>query len=174
MIHTFSTREEAAIFASAMRSDGYFAEILDEEMGSIYGPLAIGGVRVLVSDETIEDTDESTVADNRAMPPVPATPDAGPFLQALRLVTVSLVAFGLIALAIFLLKSVYHGEQIPPEKVVQFLKYPLILGLAFAAMGPLMDGFTRWLRGERTSMITGCMRWLVIAALGILLILAVL
>ena len=37
MIHTFATREEAAIFASAMRSDGYLAEILDEGMGSIYG-----------------------------------------------------------------------------------------------------------------------------------------
>ncbi len=48
MILRFATYEEAGIYAAWMRSEGHYAAVLDENMGFIWGPLAIGGFRVVV------------------------------------------------------------------------------------------------------------------------------
>ncbi len=165
MIHTFGTREEAAIFAATMRSEGYFAEILDEGMGAIYGPLAIGGIRVLVSEQPIATEPDDALQESTDRPlHEPASGD-GEFRQTVRFFTVGLVAFGLIALALFILA----GTRNSPESIVRLLtpvlKYLLVLGLAFAVLGPLMGGFTRWLRGESTSAATGCLRWLLLVVI---------
>lgn len=163
MIHTFGTREEAAIFAAAMRSEGRFAEIFDEEMGSIYGPLAIGGIRVLVSDQASEEPEGGANGERIENPMAGSTPEGGVFLQALRLFTVSLVACGLIALVLFMLSGASQSPDFVTRFLVGVLKYPLILGLVFAVMGPWMGSFTRWLRGEREPTDTGCLRWLFLA-----------
>jgi hypothetical protein len=144
MIHTFSTREEAAIFASAIRSDGYFAEILDEGMGSIYGPLAIGGIRVLVSDEPLEDAvDEEAGAQELS-----GKADDGELLNTARMMVVGLVGFGLAVVVVFLLSTTSQDPAGLARKLYDYLKIPVLMGLAFAIMGPLMGDFTRWLRGE--------------------------
>ena len=172
MVHTFATREEAAIFASAMRSDGYFADILDEGMGSIYGPLSIGGIRVIVSDERIESA--ANEAESNELSPPTAKPEGGEFLTILRMVVVAVIVLGLSVVAIMLLSAFSEDPGGLARWLIEALKYPLIVGLAFAIMGPLMGGFTRWLRGERNSRVTGWLRWVVVILLSLLLILAML
>ncbi|MGJ8724323.1 MAG: hypothetical protein ACSHYB_07190 [Roseibacillus sp.] len=46
----FSDHIEAAIAASRLRSEGYAADICDESVSSLWGPLTVGGVRVFVSE----------------------------------------------------------------------------------------------------------------------------
>lgn len=55
MIHKFRTYEEASLFVSKMRSEGKFARILDDALGTMWGGAVIGSVRVVVGDETPED-----------------------------------------------------------------------------------------------------------------------
>jgi hypothetical protein len=175
MIHTFATREEAAVFATAMRADGYIADILDEDMASIYGPLAIGGVRVLVSDQPLE---EEVNVDMEATAytgsPPPEENKDGELLRTLRLFAVGVVGIGLLTLVITLL-SVFANDPGGLARVLwQMLKVPLAIGLAFAIMGPWMIHFTRWLRGERVSTGGGILRWLLLALLVPLIILMLL
>ena len=170
MIHTFSTREEAAIFASSMRSDGYFAEILDEGMGSIYGPLAIGGIRVLVSDEPLEDA-----VDGAAGPQEPASKaDDGEFLKTLRMLVVGLVGFGLAVVVVMLLSVTSENPLGLARILYHFLKIPVLIGVAFVIMGPLMGNFTRWLRGEPVGEGMWYLRLLLLALLIPFLLLAAL
>jgi hypothetical protein len=170
MFHTFATREEAAIFASAMRSDGYYAEILDEVMGSIYGPLTIGGIRVLVSDEPIGDTmDEAGGPQTHS-----GMAEDGEFLKTLRMLVVGLVGFGLAVLVIMLLSVTSQDPMALVWILIHSLKFPVLIGLAFAVMGPCMGDFTRWLRGEPIGEGWTYLRWLLLALLIPFLLLAVL
>ena len=174
MVHTFATREEAAIFASAMRSDGYLAEILDEGMGSIYGPLTIGGIRVLVSDESIGDADDGGETEFTVPPPPDVKPDDGEFLTVLRLLTVGIAALGLAVVVVMLLSAHARNPGELVRTLFRVLKYPLMIGLAFAVMGPWMGDFTRWLRGEPSGEGQRYLRWLLLALLIPFLLLVVL
>jgi len=173
MVHTFATREEAAIFATAMRSDGYFAEILDDGMGSIYGPLAIGGIRVVVSDEPMEES-----ADEAGHP---GQTEDGEFLRTLRLFVVGIAGLGLCVVAFMLLWLVLQLIRLfsadPAAGVLAFfhlLKFPLGIALIFVIAAPMMTGFTRWLRGEQLSVASELLRALLLALLIPFLILMVL
>ncbi|MDA7597782.1 hypothetical protein OAE61_00580 [Verrucomicrobiales bacterium] len=55
MIRQFSNFEAACFFANRKREEGYFAEILDEGSGFLYGPIMTGGFRVIVSELSAED-----------------------------------------------------------------------------------------------------------------------
>jgi hypothetical protein len=166
MVHTFATHEDAAIFASAKRAEGYHAEILDEGMSWIYGPLAIGGIRVMVSEEAIPNEHDGEEQDVVVPPPPWVARNDGEFLTTVRLLVVSVVAFGLAVLAITLLAAFSNQPGGLMLELIHLLKYPLAIGLAFALMGPAMVGFTHWLRDERLSQGSGWLRWLL---LGILL-----
>jgi len=173
MIHTFATREEAAIYASAMRSEGHFAEVLDEGMGAIYGPLAIGGIRVLASDEPFDDALDPAEAGELGGGHLSAGEAAGgEFQRGLRLFVVSLVAFGL--LVGLLLPLATETPRGAATMLFHSLKIPLVLALSFVLLGPLMAGFTRLLRGEQESGAARVIRWLLLAALIPLLLLAAL
>ena len=175
VIHTFATREEAAVFATAMRAEGYMAEILDEGMASIYGPLAIGGVRVVVSDGQVEqeaDADSEVTA-QRGQPPAEEYKD-GELLKTLRLLVLGLVGIGLLILGITALSVLSNDPAGLARMLWQMLKVPLVIALAFAIMGPWMIHVTRWLRGERVSRGGGILRWLLLALLVPLIILMLL
>ena len=55
MILRFHNFEAAALAVAKLRDDGYFARICDESVAALWGPGAVGGLRVIVSDEPIED-----------------------------------------------------------------------------------------------------------------------
>jgi hypothetical protein len=162
MMHTFPTREDAAIFAAGMRSDGYMAEILDDGMGAIYGPLAIGGIRVLVSEEPLEAT---TAAEDGSDDTALGKSEDGEFITTVRMLVVAIVAIALIAM-VFMMLSEFSNE--PAELLSELLgiiKFPLVLFSAFALMGPAMPALTRWLRGDRVSNSGQILRWLLLAAI---------
>ena len=133
MIVRFPTYEEASIYAGVMQADGHFAAILDESMGFIYGPLAIGGFRVIVTEEPVVETDE----------PPGEGPIEGSILNFLRLLVGAFVALGL-AVGIGIGwkaagDSFVTGLLVLAAAVVGWLGIYLILG-------PLMVSFTRALR----------------------------
>lgn len=168
MVHTFATGEEAAIFASSRRSDGYFAEILDEGMGAIYGPLAIGGIRVVVSDEPLEETGDGADA------PPPGHAEDGEFLRLVRMLVVGLAAIGLVVIAIGLISIIPRDPVELARALYRMLRLPVLVALIFVLLGPLMGGFTQWLRGEQVTAETGWARWLLIGLLSFFIIMATL
>jgi hypothetical protein len=170
MFHTFATHEEAAIFASAMRSEGYFAEILDEGMGPIYGPLTIGGIRVLVSDEALGDSVDETAGPQA----LSGKADDGEFLRILRLLAIGLAGFGLAVVAVMLLAVTSQDPMGFLRMLFHSLKFPVLIGLVFAVMGPCMGDFTRFVRGEPLGEGWRYLRWLLLALLIPFLLLAVL
>lgn len=179
MVHTFATREDATIFASAMRADGYHAEVMDDCMGSIYGPLAIGGIRVIVSDAPITGGDDDGDGEF-TLPPPPQKAADGEFRATVRLLVVGVAGLGLIMVALSLLwvvlRLIHWFTESPIDAalaVFHLLKVPLGIVLSFVLLGPCMPAFTRWMRGERVSEGDGILRWLLLAALVPLLLLVI-
>jgi len=147
MIHRFATYEEAGIYAGAMRSDGYYAAILDENMGFIYGPIAVGGFRVIVSDEPVEDEEP--------LAPTPAPMD--PAFDAIRLMVVAFVSLGILIEALLFMKY-------PNLFFQRFIGGLFCIALPCAIsclLIPLVEPMTRAFRDER-SPFGICVRALVV------------
>lgn len=49
----FNTYDEASLFAAMKRADGYFAEVIHQNAGHIWGASAVNGFPVLVSEDVI-------------------------------------------------------------------------------------------------------------------------
>lgn len=137
VIVRFNTYEEASIYAGVMQADGHFAEILDECTGFMYGPLAIGGFRVIATEEPAVEAEG----------PPAAGPLESSILDFLRLLVSAFVAFGL-TLGIGQLAQEGGGLLL-----VALLALVAVsagwLGLCLL-MGPLMIPFTRALRDEKS------------------------
>ncbi len=67
MLVRFNTLAEAVSFAARRRSEGFLAELCDEAVSSLWGPLTVGGVAVITSD----------VAVRSAVPDTPDIPSSG-------------------------------------------------------------------------------------------------
>ncbi|MCX6873336.1 MAG: hypothetical protein NTW21_05940 [Verrucomicrobia bacterium] len=152
MIVRFATYEEASIYAGMMQADGHFAAVLDESMGFIYGPLAIGGFRVLVTEEPVAETEEP--------------PGDGPLesavLNFLRLLVTALVVLCLaIGLGVY---CRFGGEFAIPGLLVLAVLSGAWLGICLV-LGPLMGPFTRALRDEQSPF-----GWLVKAGVALLFV----
>lgn len=106
MLHRFATLEEAALFVSMKRSEGYFAEILHEQVAVLWCPLAMGGVAAWVSEEAAEEEDE-----------VPELRPEGPTLPMVLslLGMVLMVGVPATALSLFVLALLRHAMHYPQE-----------------------------------------------------------
>ncbi|MEI6676049.1 MAG: hypothetical protein WCO57_12820 [Verrucomicrobiota bacterium] len=138
MIVRFHSYEEAAIYAGVMQADGHFAAILDESMGFMYGPLAIGGFRVIVTREPVLETEE---------PPADGPIEAA-VLNFLRLLVGAFVVCGL-AVGIGLLWT-EAGDMFVTGVLVQAAAVTGWLGM-YMILGPLMIPFTRALRNKASA-----------------------
>ena len=49
----FSSHHSAILFAASKRDEGYFAQVLDENVGHLWGAATVGGFRVLMSDDPV-------------------------------------------------------------------------------------------------------------------------
>lgn len=58
MLHRFATYEEAALFVTLKRDEGYMADILHDHTAMLWGPLTLGGVAAWVSEEAAGEEDE--------------------------------------------------------------------------------------------------------------------
>ena len=165
MIHRFATYEDAGIYAGAMRAEGYHAAILDEHMGFIYGPLAIGGFRVIVSDDPVEDDlTPSAVAEKPG-----ALDEIHAVLMAIAATCLALVVitagWSIIRIAGHAMRQVaewaaHPGKDGLRECLERGLPVAISLGF-FICLPPLMIAMTRALRDER-SIFGICARVLVV------------
>lgn len=53
MILNFSNPESASMRVAKLRAEGHFAELCDEASAALWGPSAVGGVRVIATDEPV-------------------------------------------------------------------------------------------------------------------------
>lgn len=61
MIKQFASFESAAFYAAQKREEGFYAEILDEGTGFLYGPIASGGFRVVISEFAVEEGEDPPI-----------------------------------------------------------------------------------------------------------------
>jgi hypothetical protein len=123
MIHRFATLEQAALFALMKRDQGYFAEILHLNTGHLWGPLAMHGFPVMVS--------EFAADENEQVPELRAATSTG--LDELRAIlasaTVGIVSIFLVRLAYHLLHLVivYPLETLAWTVKFMILTIPLVV-----------------------------------------------
>jgi|GEM_PF-7046192 len=73
MIHRFHNPETASLFAAKLRSEGHFARVLDTHVSHLWGPLPMGGARVLASPEPVPDAAPPTIPGSRLFMPLMRT-----------------------------------------------------------------------------------------------------
>jgi hypothetical protein len=161
MVRTFGTWEEAALYASFMRSEGYFAALLDECVAPLYGPAAVGGIRVLLSDEPVTNDVDGLHEDLHEDESPPPSPPDGELVQFIRIATVSLVASGLIVVAFSILQSAQHVQGGLVGLVLLHLAYPVLLSLLFLSLIPLIGPVTRSVRDSKEEGTAGWLFWFV-------------
>jgi len=125
MVKQFTTFESAAFYVAEKRREGFFAEILDEGTGFLYGPIASGGFRVVTSDFAVEDGED---------PPI-YVPEKNSYVdQIFRYAFVLIIVAGVFGTLGVLLKM-YEKTSVkfPPEFFVALFAIGLIpaLGIFF-------------------------------------------
>ncbi len=151
MLHRFATYEEAALFVSMKRDEGYFAEILHDHVAGLWGPLAMGGVSAWVADEAIEadedgDPAEAVIEEELRVSWLPMELSMALAHATLAVPTLMLLvaAYGLLRLA----------SRQPQEVGLAVLAMLLLAGLLCGAalvLGWGLSGWTRWLREDNCS-----------------------
>ena len=132
MVHRFATYEEAALFVAKMRSDGYGAEILNDNASTFWGPITAGGVRVWASEEPIGEEDE--------MPEVDEKPFSLPRELSLMVAMACLVIPGVLLLV---------GLLSQPAAIVAFAVMAVLVAIWLLFMGVLSMGLCAWVEALR-------------------------
>jgi len=141
MIARFDTWEKASVFAVEMQEEGRHAVILDEGTCFLWGPPAIGGVRVMISDIVLDEDGE--------WPEVETTENE--FLNALRTLIAAFAASS--PALLFGVLAIERARDLdrPPVNSLEVLIAVLVtagVAGAFALMGSMMPAFTRFIRDE--------------------------
>lgn len=137
MLHRFGTFGEAAMFVSLMRDQGYFAEVLHDNVAVLWGPLAMGGVAAWVSEEAAESADEVPAANLRVCwLPMEMTMVLGP----------SVLAVIAITLAKLLVDGLQHAVWYPMEALVSVGSVAVILGICLSLWSCCGWAFSHWIR----------------------------
>ena len=106
----FSTYDEAHLFASMKRADGYFAEVIHQNAGHIWGAAVVGGFPVLVSADSIpEDTPD---------------PDRGSDRPSEMGLMVAM--FGLLGFVLFIAASLFTGSLLVLGAALEFMAMPVL------------------------------------------------
>ena len=87
--------EAAALAVAKLRDDGHFARICDESVSSLWGPGAVGGVRVLASDAPIEE-EAGSIPDSKGIEDI---------MQIGRMIVAGLWTFSAIAAGLVILRA---------------------------------------------------------------------
>jgi hypothetical protein len=77
----FPNYESACLAVTKLRDEGHFAEVCDVACSSIYGAAAIGGVRVIASDEPIPEDLEETSQEIESEPDPDVEPEPPSVLE---------------------------------------------------------------------------------------------
>ncbi len=140
VMHKFFNQDQACLLLSRMRADGHRAYLLDQGTGWIWGPIAVGGIRVAVYELTEEEQEIE-------VPPAPK-PTRDIFPEWISLAGLAFVATGLVGGMMFLLREAESGDFsiIEPLKFISLyviapavftlLLMPVILGCTSALRTP--------------------------------------
>ncbi|MCW1883876.1 hypothetical protein OKA04_04000 [Luteolibacter flavescens] len=140
MIARFDTWERASFFALEMQAEGRHAVILDQAMGLMWGPLAVGGVRVAVSDIVLNDDGE--------WPEIEAGNS-----EAANLARGLITALALMGPLLLLVKFAMENERPTRSRSGEMDLQSLLTAMAgcgviIVLLSPLMPAFTRFLRDD--------------------------
>jgi hypothetical protein len=141
MIVRFDTWEKASVFAVEMQEEGRHAVILDEGVCFLWGPLAMNGVRVAVSDIVLDEDEE--------WPEIETVENE--FANAIRgLIAAFAASSPLLLLGTLAIERARDLERPTRDPVEVLVTVLLIAGVAgaLAVMGPMMPTFTRFIRDE--------------------------
>ena len=143
MIVRFDTWEAAGIFMGRMRAEGRHAEILDEGMCFLWGPLVTGGVRVAVSDIVLEEDGE--------WPEIETTESE--LANVLRRMFIAFACSGpVLLLAILAIERAREVERPATDPAGVLVAVLFLAGYAgvITLMGSIMPAFTRFLRDDES------------------------
>lgn len=124
-IHTFYNQDQASLFLSRMRADGHRAYLLDQGTGWLWGPIAVGGIRVAVYELTEEEQEIE-------VPPAPK-PLRNIFPEWVGMFALAFVATAMAAVVVLVLRAAESGE-LPLVGIVKFILLYLIAPAAFALL----------------------------------------
>jgi len=140
-IYRFHNHTDAAMLACRMRADGHRAYLLDEASSWLWGPLAVGGIRVAVYPRNEEEEANNGENDQNEgeMPPEDPPPSMKIVLpDGFAIVTIALVAFGLLSQVVAVLAG-----------LVAFAIYIGLLVLAGLLLLPVALAMVRGIRTRR-------------------------
>ena len=109
----FSTYDEANLFAAMKRADGYFAEVIHQNAGHIWGAAVVHGFPVLVSEEMIHEDAKAPEKENKRLSEF----------------AVMVAMFGLLGSILFIGMSLYIGFFVAMGVSLAFFTMPMIAKL---------------------------------------------
>lgn len=136
----FDTWERAAIFAGRMRDEGRRATLLDEGVAFLWGPAAVGGVRVMVSDLVLDDEEE--------WPEVEGVNHEAVWILRSMVAFTPVVAVVMLLMRIFAAREGSRSPLLEPGVVVEFLAKLAGFSVAMVVLSVLMTMATPFLRDE--------------------------
>jgi hypothetical protein len=136
----FDTWERAAIFAGRMRDEGRRATLLDEGVAFLWGPAAVGGVRVMVSDLVLDDEEE--------WPEVEGVDSEAVWVLRSLVAFTPVVAVVMVLMRVFAEQGRSRSPVVEPAVVLEFLVKLAGFSVAMVVLGVLMTMATPFLRDE--------------------------
>ncbi len=124
-IHKFYNQDEACLFLSRMRAEGHRAYLLDQGTGWLWGPIAVGGIRVAVYELTEEEQEIE-------VPPA-TKPLRNIFPEWVGMLALAFVATAIAALVILVLRAAESGD-FPVAGIVTFILLYLVSPAALALL----------------------------------------
>jgi hypothetical protein len=140
VIVRFQNYEAAGIFAGRKRAEGFYAAVLDEGTGFLWGPMATGGFRVVVSEERL--ADESPEAKERGEGGVT---DVSAILWVLFIVW---AAAGLLAAGILFFR--YVEIAVGPTPLLTAAVFVFVVPLIGLLLFPVLLWLTRVVRDHQS------------------------
>lgn len=125
VIHKFFNQDQASLFLSRMRAEGHRAYLLDQGTGWLWGPIAVGGLRVAVY-ELSEEEQEIDV-------PQAPKPMRNIFPEWISMAALAFVATGLVAGMIFVFQEAASGGFSIADSL-KFIPLYVIAPTAFALL----------------------------------------
>ena len=136
----FDSWERAAIFAGRMRDEGRRATMMDEGVAFLWGPAAVGGVRVMVSDLVLDEDEE--------WPEVEGVEHEAVWVLRSLVAFTPVVAVLMVLMRVFAEQGRSRSPVVEPAVVLEFLVKLAGFSVAMVVLGMLMTMATPFLRDE--------------------------
>ncbi|MDP0492005.1 MAG: hypothetical protein Q7Q71_13225 [Verrucomicrobiota bacterium JB023] len=142
----FSNHFEAMVAAAELRNEGYSVEIYDESVAALWGPMSVGGVRMVVEPiegaKTNEEVDTIEASDR-------------PIDNVLRWIVASILVCG----GLFLLSGLVLNFVSNPARFSTLFLLTTLLAVGYLGIVSLIAEFTRKLVTHPLVVAAGALVW---------------